>query len=271
MFCTEGFTADGQVRLTGAHIGGQLTCTGGTFRNPGDIALDLERAEIVGNVLMRPAVFEGALGVTNTRVGHWQDDAQTWPEKIHLNGFTYTTISADPPTIANRLKWLRREPAGYAPQLYEQLAQVARREGHDDRARKVLVAKQWHRRARRRSRWRRWPAILWSALLWATIGYGYKPWRVLPWAAVLFLFGWWLFTREYDQGDIVSKADNPTGAKFNGARYTADLLLPVASLGERATYTAVGDAAWYAFACTLAGWLLAIVLVAGLTGVFKRD
>jgi hypothetical protein len=54
-------------------------------------------------------------------------------------------------------------------------------------------------------------------------------------------------------------------------RYTADLLLPMANLGERAKFTAVGDAAWLAFAYTLTGWLLAIVLVAGLTGIFKRD
>jgi hypothetical protein len=67
------------------------------------------------------------------------------------------------------------------------------------------------------------------------------------------------------------KADNPPGLTFNAARYTADLLLPVANLGERAKFTAVGDAAWHAFAYTLAGWLLAIVLVAGLTGIFKRD
>jgi hypothetical protein len=135
----------------------------------------------------------------------------------------------------------------------------------------VLIAKQWHRRASHPSRWRRWPAIGWSALLWVTIGYGYRPLRVLGWAAALFLTGWWLFTRDYDQGDIVPKADNPADLKFNAARYTADLLLPVSNLGERTKFIAVGDAAWHAFAYTLTGWLLAILLVAGLTGIFKRD
>jgi hypothetical protein len=80
-----------------------------------------------------------------------------------------------------------------------------------------------------------------------------------------------VFARDYYQGDIVPKADNPAGLTFNAARYTADLLLPVANLGEGAKFTAVGDAAWHAFAYALAGWLLAIVLVAGLTGISKRD
>jgi hypothetical protein len=34
MVCGEGFTAEGEVRLLGAHIGGQLDCDGGMFHNP---------------------------------------------------------------------------------------------------------------------------------------------------------------------------------------------------------------------------------------------
>jgi hypothetical protein len=271
MLCRDGFTAEGEVRLLGAHIGEQLDCFGGTFRNPDGLALDLEWAEIHGPVQMLPAAFDGGLDLTFARAGVWQDNARTWPKNISLNGFTYTTIRADPPTVAERLSWLRRDPAGYLPNSYEQLAASYRRKGDDAQARQVLIAKQWHRRASHASRWRRWPAIAWSAVLRTTIGYGYRPWLVLWWAGALFLIGWWVFDRDYDKGDIVPKADDPASLTFNAARYTADLLLPVANLGERARFTAVGDAAWHAFAWTLAGWLLAIVLVAGLSGVFKRD
>ncbi|HEV8195676.1 MAG TPA: hypothetical protein VGP87_03465 [Gemmatimonadales bacterium] len=273
MRCGGGFIAEGQVWLVRAHIGGQLDCEGGTFRNPGGAAaLRLEGAEIGGNVFMRPAALDGALSLASARVGAWEGDAATWPKVLRLSGFTYTTIDARPPiTVANRLRWLHRDPAGFLPQPYEQVAETYRREGHDDRARQVLIAKQRHRRASHRSRWRRWPAIAWSGVLRATIGYGYRPWLVLWPTVVLFLTGWWLFARDYDQGYIVPKADNPSTLTFNAARYTADLLLPVANLGERAKFTAVGDAAWHAFAYTLAGWLLAIVLIAGLSGVFKRD
>jgi hypothetical protein len=380
MLCRDGFTAEGEVRLIGARIAGVLSCNGGTFRNPGGDALSCDgltvdqamfcRDGFTAEGVVRPRVHrrgrgaalrgehrrrarlrrrylpqprwdrahvrqpqrrpghvlprrvhrrgggaalrcphrrrarlqrrhvpqprresacyaasrdrkrgaDGAgglrrcLGPTYARVGIWQDDAQTWPDEIWLSGFTYTTIISNPPiTVAHRLRWLRRDPAGYLPHPYEQLAASYRRKGDDARARQVLIAKQWHRRASHSSWWRRGLAIGWSILLWATIGYGYRPWRVLWCAAVLFLTGRWVFTRDYDQGDIVPKADNPAGLTFNAARYTADLLLPVANLGERAKFTAIGDAAWHAFAWTLAGWLLAIVLVAGLSGVFKRD
>jgi hypothetical protein len=55
------------------------------------------------------------------------------------------------------------------------------------------------------------------------------------------------------------------------ARYTLDLLIPVANLHQRDAFVAQGYAAWWSFGLSLAGWLLAAVLVAGLAGVFKRD
>jgi hypothetical protein len=272
MFCRGGFTAEGGVNLNGAHIGGVFDFTGATFRNPEKLAVDLERAAINGNVFMRPTVLDGYLDLTFATVGGWRDDARTWPDSIMLLGFTYASIDANPAiSPTGRLRWLRRDPAGYLPQPYEQLASVYRREGHDEAARQVLIAKQRRRRASHPSRWRRWPAGVWSWLLWGTIGYGYRPWRVL-WPAVgLLLLGWWLFDLDHRRDLISPATDEQPAPVFHAARYTADLLLPVANLGERAKFLALGEAAWHAFAFTLSGWLLAIVLVAGLTGIFKRD
>jgi hypothetical protein len=168
------------------------------------------------------------------------------------------------------LQWLRRNPAGYLPQPYEQLADSYRRECHDVAARQVLIAKQRRRRSNHPSRLRRWPAMAWSSLLWATIGYGYRPWLVLWPIAALFLTGWWLFDYNQDH-HLVPNADKPPHPDIQRGRYTADLLLPVASLGERSKFTALGPAAWQAFAFTLGGWLLTLALVAGLIGIFKRD
>ena len=58
---------------------------------------------------------------------------------------------------------------------------------------------------------------------------------------------------------------------FNPARYTLDLLLPVANLHQREAFVPPRYAAWWAFGLTLAGWLLAAVVVAGPAGAFKRD
>lgn len=59
----RGFVADGEVRLRGARIGGNLSCSGGTFRNPevkrddgsvaGGMALIVDRAVIDGEVSFR--------------------------------------------------------------------------------------------------------------------------------------------------------------------------------------------------------------------------
>jgi hypothetical protein len=119
MLTCGGFTAEGGVLLACAHIGGKLDCEGGTFHNPCRLALDLERVEIVRKVLMRPTAFDGTLNLTFAKVGSWWDDAwwddaktKTRRDTTRLNGFTYTTISADPPRVGDRLGWLRRDPDG---------------------------------------------------------------------------------------------------------------------------------------------------------------
>jgi hypothetical protein len=50
------------------------------------------------------------------------DDRATWPDKLHLVGFTDDALHKTPTVSAKpRLSWLRRDPGGYAPQPYEQL------------------------------------------------------------------------------------------------------------------------------------------------------
>ena len=50
-----------------------------------------------------------------------------------------------------------------------------------------------------------------------------------------------------------------------------DLLLPVVNFKQRDSFVAESWAAWAAFGFTFAGWLLAAIVVAGLSGIFKRD
>ena len=42
----EGFTATGEVRLHGAHVGGRLDLTGATLSNPDGLALDADRLTV---------------------------------------------------------------------------------------------------------------------------------------------------------------------------------------------------------------------------------
>ena len=50
------FKADGEVRLLGADVRGNLECIGATFKNPSKIALNADRLKVGGNVFLRGAV-----------------------------------------------------------------------------------------------------------------------------------------------------------------------------------------------------------------------
>jgi hypothetical protein len=52
MFLNDGFRAEGEVRLLGASIGGNLVCTGGTFHRPGKDALSADAARVGGTVAL---------------------------------------------------------------------------------------------------------------------------------------------------------------------------------------------------------------------------
>ena len=52
MFLCAGFSAEGQVNILGANIGGNLDCAGGRFDNLGDYALNAERVVTGGHVFL---------------------------------------------------------------------------------------------------------------------------------------------------------------------------------------------------------------------------
>ena len=53
MFCNDGFTAAGEVRLPGAHITGQLVFTGATLTNPDRTALFADGLTVNGGMFCR--------------------------------------------------------------------------------------------------------------------------------------------------------------------------------------------------------------------------
>ena len=76
------------------------------------------------------------------RSGQIFDEEQSWPKKGNplLDGFSYARIGAGPTSAKKRLEWLARQPDGFIPQPYRQLAKVLREAGDDAGARKVLIA-----------------------------------------------------------------------------------------------------------------------------------
>jgi hypothetical protein len=219
---------------------------------------------------MRPKSLGGSLNLSHARAGRWYDEKRTWPTQIQLDGFVYDRIEGQDAKIKDRLRfWLPRN--AYLPQPYEQLAGVCRREGNEQAARAVAIGKQQARRADTQG-WRRAPNLAWSAVLRWTIGYGYRPALVLLPLTLLALAGSIIFAVASQYPDRLHPAK--AGAEqpsFNSFRYTMDLLLPVVNFNQRASFVTDGWAAWASFGFTFAGWLLAAVVIAGLTGVFKRD
>jgi hypothetical protein len=74
-------------------------------------------------------------------VGVWSDSIESMDIPLALCGFRYEGLFPVPPevTAAQRIAWLDKDPQGYAPQPYGQLAARYRAEGHDRAARQGLI------------------------------------------------------------------------------------------------------------------------------------
>ncbi|MFI9297013.1 oxidoreductase [Streptomyces gardneri] len=268
--CSQGFTAQGSVRLRGARIEDLLTFEGARLNGDGTALVGT--AMHVGNFDFRTAAPpSGAVDLRSAHATWCQDGERSWPKDVFLEGFTYDSIrfgdaaSGEGATredeVADRLAWVRRNP-GYAPQPYEQLASRYRQIGHDGDARRVLLAKQRHRRRTLHAAGR-----LWGHLLDVTVGYGYRPWLAGVWLLALTLLG-----------TLVFRAHSPSpmkpgeGAPFQPFVYTLDLLVPIGGLGHRtAWYWTDGVSQWLAYVLIAAGWMLTTAVVAGMTRTLNRN
>lgn len=268
VLCDDGFRAEGGFSLASARIGGDLEMRSAELRNPdGDLALDLEQITVAGTVWFGPRAFDGGLDLSGARVRAWHDSVDAWPDRLDINGFQYDSIDGMP--VGQRLDWLQRNVDGYAPQPYHQLANVLRNHGQDREARQVLITSEQRRRSRRTGPIG-WLAVAWSTFLRGSVGYGYRPWLVLaPWT-VLLIIGSLLFDGAHRHGTLLPAHASGTQPGFQSVRYTLDLLLPVANLQLRGAFVATSTTAWFATGFMLAGWLLALTLVAAMTGVFKH-
>ncbi|HEY9370125.1 oxidoreductase [Streptomyces sp.] len=270
-----GFTANGTVRLRGARISDNLTFEGAVL----NAAPDGDGTALVGT-LMQAVDFDltvaqlpsGTVDLRGAQVSYLRDNEHSWPRAVELDGFVYGSIKVAEPgepgeavgrreSVADRVEWIRRS-SGYSPQPYEQLASWYRTNGHDDEARRVLLAKQRHRRRTQPPARRAW-----GYLLDVTVGYGYRPWLAGLWLLVLTLLGTLTFGAHSP-----SPVKPDEGPPFQPLVYTLDLLIPIGGLGQRvAWYWTDGTVQWLAYALIACGWVLTTAVIAGMTRALQKN
>ncbi|TRD21659.1 hypothetical protein [Palleronia caenipelagi] len=147
---------------------------------------------------------------------------------------------------------------------------------------------------------------VWDHILWATTAYGHQPFRALWSMVVLFVFGAMVFHHAAQIGSMAPtspemvmldakwigcesgpayealdcfKRNAPDFPRFNSYVFSLDTLLPVVSFGmegywlpseARGTRFAT-FAAGYLWFHIAAGWVLSLLLVAGLSGLIRTD
>ncbi|ATW51423.1 oxidoreductase [Streptomyces peucetius] len=272
---SDGFIANGTVRLRGARISDNLTFEGAVLNGPPDgqgpslVALLMQAVDFDFTLARQPSA---AVDLRGAQVSYLHDNGRSWPDVVELDGFVYGSIKVEEAgerreavgrrgSVARRVEWIRRSP-GYSPQPYEQLANWYRKAGHDDDARRVLLAKQRHRR-------RTLPpaARVWGHLLDVTVGYGYRPWLAGVWLLALTLLGTLSFG---------TRSPNPVrqgeGAPFQPLVYTLDLLIPIGGLGQRtAWYWSNGSLQCLAYLLIAFGWVLTTAVIAGVTRTLQKS
>ena len=257
MFCDR-FEADGPVTLAGASIGTQLSLKGAHLNGKDGAALNAVRLSVTADMFCGEGFqADGEVDLTHAKIGALVDARESWPQFLCLDGLLYSDLTYMP--ARERLGWLSRS-TGYSPQPYEQLAGYYRRLGHDEQARRVLLAKQRHRR-RQRPWWARW----WGWLQDALAGYGYAPGRALLLLAGAFVAGWLVFSIHHPAP--AGPAPHPA---FNAALYTLAVLIPAPALGQPSDWDPQGVGLAVAAGLHILGWLLAITVLAAITRSFSR-
>lgn len=283
MYCNAGFSAAGGINLFGASIGSTLEFNRASLNNPGGTALrasgctiradatftggssavgaiDLSGARIGGQLILADATFtdvKADLRRADIRV--LAAAPSSWPAAVRLGELTYTALHPLRPA-REWLAWLGCDPDGYQPQPYGQLAAYYRRVGQDEQARTVLLARQRQRRRRLRL-----PARAWGHVQDAAVGYGYRPARATAWLALLLAIATAYFTASPPH------AIGSNRTQFQPLIYAFNTVVPVLNLTQQQTYVITGAGEWVAWIISLAGWILATAVIAGITRTLTRS
>lgn len=228
VWLNDGFQAHGPVDLSGATIGGQLSCVRGTFSNEHGDAFAAQNARVSEIFLWRDVtVDKGSVRVTGMDVAALTDDDKSWPAggRLMMDGFTYGRFVYGDTSAGVRLAWLEKHSSNeFQPQPYQQLAKVMGDMGHRyDRSRVLMTMERKMRAQQRKDMWKggsriwapfrpSWNAArtgfhaFWDRVLRFLVGYGYRPWWALFWAIPIVVATTFLAQKVWDSGDFAPNA-----------------------------------------------------------------
>jgi hypothetical protein len=275
---------EGEVRLAGAALS-HLECSKDTrLINPEGKALYAYSCQVEGLLIFE--LGKAAVGKVNfayAQIGTLDDDLASWPDTYNLVGFTYNSLGGDQ-DLDRRLTWISKsEP--FSPHVYTQLAEVYGRTGHEGFARQVAIGRE---KERGRQPDLSWGSRAWNRFLDLTVAYGYQPWRALVPLVVLFLLGWFLFTRPPAEEVMVhpsTKKVDPISAAachepypcFSPSIYVLDTLLPIVDLHQERNWVPARPRPWGVWYEVLtwvligSGWILTTAVVAGIGSLWRRE
>jgi hypothetical protein len=288
----SGFSSTGYVMLSRSIVEGRLDLTGGSFvcpqptdRNARGDALLAVAAAVGGGMALDWRTVSPSVDFTDASTTVLEDDPTRWPDRFLISGFTYQRFdqpaggsTTGPWQWAPRVAWLRRQ-AAYDAGPFEQAARVFRQHGYTQAAEQILIAQRADARRLRRY----WPRRVLDAVYGWSVGYGYRPGRVL-WLLVLLLT---LLSVTFsipaaraamrasdDRGVVYTVGDGCASGEvrcFQPVLYAVDTVVPLISLDQRSTwypdpYVPGGTLlTWLLYMSTVVGWLLSSIFLLSFT------
>ncbi len=228
VWLNDGFKALGPVDLSGATIGGQLSCVRGEFENEHGDAFAAQNASVTEIFYWRDvSVKNGSVRLTEMKVAGLADDQKSWPDdgRLMMDGFTYGRFVYGDTTASLRLDWLGKHKSNaFQPQPYQQLARVMGDMGHrHDRGRVLMAMERKMRVQQRKDIWKGgthiwsplrgpWNGLrtflhrIWDQLSRLLVGYGYRPWWSLIWAVPVVVATALVAQKVWNEGDFTPNA-----------------------------------------------------------------
>lgn len=279
-FSAIGHADLGAVRLSGAHVHGQLSMRGAALTNDAGPALSAEGLTVGGDALLDDGFSaegcgdSGAVSLAGARVaGKLKVDADSVGRAVAGMKWDIDGLVYDGYPSAGYDQWLRLLREGtlaYTPQPYQQLASAARAAGHESDARRAVIAQRDDQMKRGKPTH---SAKMWARFIKFALGYGYQPWRALIGiAALLFVSSMIAFLVP------CALAHSETGTPCTGIetlQVAVDMAIPLVSTSAGSTCritSAPGGqfVAWIGVVVSLSGWALTALFAAGFTSAIRR-